>query len=115
MHSQDEAEQRRCVEAAAAELRQILGGKRLPRGGVYIPGPKPGMGGPPQVSSHTAPLCIATALTVSLRYHLQACIIAGLLPEACVPLTSMSGKQTHGLSRCQSRVTSQPIALRRMN
>ena len=48
---QDEAEQRRCVELAAAELRQILGGKRLPRGGTYVPGPKPGMTAPPQVGS----------------------------------------------------------------
>ena len=37
------------MELAAAELRQIIGGKRLPRGGVYVPGPKPGMTGPPQV------------------------------------------------------------------
>lgn len=48
---QDEAEQRRCVELAASELRQILGGKRLARGDTYVPGPKPGISGPPQVGS----------------------------------------------------------------
>ncbi len=38
------------MEQAASDLRQILGGKRLPRGGVYAPGgAQLGMGGPPQV------------------------------------------------------------------
>ena len=69
--AQDEVEQRRCVELAAAELRQILGGKRLPRGGVYVPGPKPGMGGPPQVGScvqfHLWPPLHADALCLHVK------------------------------------------------
>ncbi len=59
------------MELAAAELRQILGGKRLPRGGVYVPGPKPGMGGPPQVSSCS---CIAVHIAMLQRSRLQACM-----------------------------------------
>ena len=71
---QDEAEQRRCVEQAASELRQILAGKRLPRGGVYVPGQQPGMG-PPQVDAFGPPAagpvigvaCARFALSTILR------------------------------------------------
>ncbi len=47
--AQDEAEQRRCIEMAASQLRLVLEGQRLPRGSVYQPPSKLGAGGPPQV------------------------------------------------------------------
>ena len=46
--AQDEAEQRRCIEMAASQLRLVLEGQRLPRGSVYQPPSKLGAGGPPQ-------------------------------------------------------------------
>ena len=66
---QDEAEQRRCVEQAASELRQILAGKRLPRGAVYVPGQKPGMG-PPQVIALTLPLQVSSSV-----WHAHFCTL----------------------------------------
>ena len=47
--AQDEAEQRRCIEMAASQLRLVLEGQRPPRGSIYQPPSKLGAGGPPQV------------------------------------------------------------------